>query len=83
MTGVQTCALPILFILWFGIGIFSKVVVVAVLVIFPVTINTETGLLGVNKMSDLDGSYLRPAQPVRPPHVLSAFPYIDGPDDRY
>jgi NitT/TauT family transport system permease protein len=44
-----TVALAPLFILWFGIGIFSKVVVVAVLVIFPVTINTETGLLGVNK----------------------------------
>jgi NitT/TauT family transport system permease protein len=37
-------ALAPLFILWFGIGILSKVVVVAVLVIFPVTINTETGL---------------------------------------
>jgi NitT/TauT family transport system permease protein len=39
-----TVALAPLFILWFGIGIVSKVVVVAVLVIFPVTINTETGL---------------------------------------
>jgi NitT/TauT family transport system permease protein len=37
-------ALAPLFILWFGIGILSKVVVVAVLVVFPVTINTETGL---------------------------------------
>jgi hypothetical protein len=26
---------------------------------------------------------LRAAPPVRPPHVLSGFPYIDGPDDRY
>jgi isopentenyl diphosphate isomerase/L-lactate dehydrogenase-like FMN-dependent dehydrogenase len=41
------------------------------------------GLLGVNKLSELDPSYIRPSQPVRPPHVLSAFPYIDGPDDRY
>lgn len=39
-----TVALAPLFILWFGIGIFSKVVVVAVLVIFPVVINTEAGL---------------------------------------
>jgi NitT/TauT family transport system permease protein len=39
-----TVALAPLFILWFGIGILSKVVVVAVLVVFPVTINTETGL---------------------------------------
>ena len=44
-----TVALAPLFILWFGIGVFSKVIVVAVLVIFPVTINTETGLLGTSK----------------------------------
>ena len=44
-----TVALAPLFILWFGIGIFSKIIVVAVLVIFPVTINTETGLLGTSK----------------------------------
>ncbi|MBE7608457.1 alpha-hydroxy-acid oxidizing protein, partial [Salmonella enterica] len=41
------------------------------------------GLTGVNKLSELDPSYVRAAPPVRPPHVLSAFPYIDGPDDRY
>lgn len=39
-----TVALAPLFILWFGVGIFSKVVVVALLVIFPVVINTEAGL---------------------------------------
>ena len=39
-----TVALAPLFILWFGIGIMSKVVVVIVLVIFPVVINTEAGL---------------------------------------
>jgi glycolate oxidase len=43
----------------------------------------DMGLIGVNKMSELDPSYIRPAQPVRPPHVLSAFPYVDPPDDRY
>lgn len=43
-----TVALAPLFILWFGIGIFSKVVVVAVLVIFPVIINTEAGLRTTN-----------------------------------
>jgi NitT/TauT family transport system permease protein len=37
-------ALAPLFILWFGIGIWSKVVVVVSLVIFPVAINTEAGL---------------------------------------
>jgi len=39
-----TIALAPLFILWFGIGIWSKVIVVIFLVLFPVTINTEAGL---------------------------------------
>lgn len=37
-------ALAPLFILWLGIGVWSKVVVVILLVLFPVTINTEAGL---------------------------------------
>jgi NitT/TauT family transport system permease protein len=39
-----TIALAPLFILWFGIGIWSKVLVVIFLVLFPVSINTEAGL---------------------------------------
>jgi NitT/TauT family transport system permease protein len=39
-----TIALAPLFILWMGIGIWSKVIVVVTLVLFPVTINTEAGL---------------------------------------
>jgi NitT/TauT family transport system permease protein len=39
-----TIALAPLFILWFGIGIWSKVLIVVLLVFFPVTINTEAGL---------------------------------------
>ena len=39
-----TIALGPLFILWFGIGIWSKIIVVIILVLFPVTINTEAGL---------------------------------------
>jgi NitT/TauT family transport system permease protein len=39
-----TIALAPLFILWFGIGIWSKVLVVIFLVLFPVAINTEAGL---------------------------------------
>ena len=41
------------------------------------------GLLGVNTLGELNASYLRAAPSVRTPHVLSAFPYIDPPDDRY
>jgi NitT/TauT family transport system permease protein len=39
-----TVALAPLFILWVGIGIWSKVLVVITLVVFPVVINTEAGL---------------------------------------
>jgi NitT/TauT family transport system permease protein len=39
-----TIALGPLFILWLGIGIWSKVVVVVLLVIFAVIINTEAGI---------------------------------------
>jgi NitT/TauT family transport system permease protein len=39
-----TIALGPLFILWAGIGIWSKVLVVVLLVFFPVAINTEAGL---------------------------------------
>ena len=39
-----TIALAPLFILWLGIGVWSKVLVVIFLVVFPVTINTEAGL---------------------------------------
>jgi len=38
-----------LFILWFGIGIWSKVAVVVSLVIFPVIINTEVGIRSADK----------------------------------
>jgi NitT/TauT family transport system permease protein len=39
-----TIALGPLFLLWFGIGIWSKVLVVITLVLFTVIINTEVGL---------------------------------------
>jgi isopentenyl diphosphate isomerase/L-lactate dehydrogenase-like FMN-dependent dehydrogenase len=41
------------------------------------------GLLGVTRYADLDQSYLTPAAPVAPPHVLSAFPLLDIPAYRY
>jgi glycolate oxidase len=43
----------------------------------------DMGLLGVNRLDELDPSYLRAAPPVRSAHVLSAFPFVDEPDDRY
>jgi NitT/TauT family transport system permease protein len=38
-----------LFILWFGIGIWSKIAVVISLVVFPVIINTEVGIRSADK----------------------------------
>ena len=42
-------ALAPLFILWFGIDIWSKVAVVVSLVVFPVVINTEVGLRNADR----------------------------------
>jgi NitT/TauT family transport system permease protein len=42
-------AISPLFILWFGIGIWSKVAVVVSLVVFPVIINTEVGIRSADK----------------------------------
>jgi NitT/TauT family transport system permease protein len=43
-----TIALAPLLILWFGVGPASKIAVVVSLVIFPVIINTEAGVLATN-----------------------------------
>jgi glycolate oxidase len=41
------------------------------------------GLLGVTKLAELDRSYLHPAAPTNPPHVLSAFPLLTIDEYRY
>ena len=41
------------------------------------------GLLGVTSFAELDRSYVRPAAPANPPHVLSAFPLLQIDDYRY
>jgi isopentenyl diphosphate isomerase/L-lactate dehydrogenase-like FMN-dependent dehydrogenase len=41
------------------------------------------GLLGVNKLAELDRSYLYPAASAMPPHVLSAFPLLKLEDYLY
>jgi hypothetical protein len=41
------------------------------------------GLLGVDKLADLDRSYLQAAAPANVPHVLSAFPLLKIEDYRY
>ncbi len=41
------------------------------------------GLLGVTGFDGLNASYLRPAEPVTPPHAFSAFPLLDLPKHTY
>ncbi|HUZ75511.1 MAG TPA: alpha-hydroxy acid oxidase [Stellaceae bacterium] len=44
---------------------------------------TAMGLLGINRTTELDKSYVHAAAPVREPHVLSAFPLLNLADDGY
>jgi len=67
----------------FGMAVAGRDGIYRVLELLHDEMTRDMGLLGVNRLDELDPSYLRAAQPVRPPHVLSAFPYIDPPDDRY
>ncbi len=49
-------ALAPLLVVWFGLGLSSKVIICALIVFFPILVNTTTGLRGVDK--DLvDASY--------------------------
>jgi glycolate oxidase len=67
----------------YGMAAAGRDGIVRVLELLHDEIGRCLGLLGVNRLDELNASYLRAAQPVRPVHVLSAFPYIDAPDDRY
>jgi NitT/TauT family transport system permease protein len=71
-------ALAPLFILWFGIGVWSKVVVVASLVIFPVAINTEAGLRTTSeRLIEMLRSFgARPRQIFMKVSLPSAVPFI-------
>jgi glycolate oxidase len=67
----------------FGMAAAGRDGIYRVLELLQDEMTRDMGLIGVNRLDELDPSYLRAAQPVRPPHVLSAFPYVDAPDDRY
>lgn len=73
-----TIALAPLFILWFGIGIWSKVLVVISLVVFPVAINTEAGLRTTSErlMEMLRSFGATPAQIFVKVSLPSAVPFI-------
>jgi ABC-type nitrate/sulfonate/bicarbonate transport system permease component len=44
-----TVALSPLLILWFGLGIWSKVIVVFIVSVFPVLVNTQAGIEGADE----------------------------------
>ena len=67
----------------YGLAAAGRDGVLRVLELLHDEIGRAMGLIGVNRLDELDPGYLRPAPPVTVPHVLSAFPYIDKPDDRY
>ena len=46
-------------------------------------VQRSMGLLGVNKLADLNRSFLHAAPPVQLPHVLSAFNLLKLEDYRY
>jgi glycolate oxidase len=52
--------------------------VLRMLELLEIELRVAMKLLGVNRCAELDGSYLQPAAPVRPPSPLGAFPLLDA-----
>jgi len=61
----------------YGLAAAGQAGVVRVLELLETEIKTTLGLLGVDGFAKLDKSYLNKAEPVRTPHVHSAFPLIE------
>lgn len=61
----------------FGIAAAGQAGIVRVLELLEDEITSCLALLGVNRLADLDPSYLHPAPPVGPAHATSAFPLLD------
>jgi NitT/TauT family transport system permease protein len=82
---VATQAIPIvavapLLVIWFGPGMFSKVLICALIVFFPVLVNTVVGVRAVpRRLHDLMGSlYATPAQTLRYLELPAALPILLG-----
>jgi NitT/TauT family transport system permease protein len=82
---VATQAIPIvavapLLVIWFGPGIFSKVLICALIVFFPVLVNTVVGVRAVPRpLHDLMGSlYATPTQTLRYLELPAALPILLG-----
>jgi len=67
----------------YGLGAGGQEGVVRMLELLEDEVQRCLGLLGVNKFSELDASYLHPAMPTNPPHVFSAFPLLKIDDYHY
>jgi NitT/TauT family transport system permease protein len=82
---VATQAIPIvaiapLLVIWFGPGMFSKVLICALIVFFPVLVNTVVGVRAVPRpLHDLMGSlHAKPAQTLRYLELPAALPILLG-----
>ena len=60
-----------------GLAAAGQAGLVRVLELLEEEIRIAMGLLGVNRLAALDRAYVRPATPVNPAHVTSAFPLLD------
>ena len=82
---IATQAIPIvaiapLLVIWFGPGMFSKVLICALIVFFPVLVNTVVGVRAVPRpLHDLMGSlHATPAQTLRYLELPAALPVLLG-----
>lgn len=81
IVGLQTVpkvAIAPLMIVWFGFGIESKVLIVALTSMFPVLVNTIAGLRAteVDRLDLLRGLCASPMQTLRYVQIPNALPYI-------
>lgn len=77
---IPVVAIAPLLVIWFGPGLFSKVLVCALIVFFPVLVNTVVGLRAVpQNLRDLMGALrASPAQTLRYLEVPAALPVLLG-----
>jgi glycolate oxidase len=67
----------------FGLAAAGQPGLVRTLELLEDEIRICLGLLGVTRLSELDGSYVHSVAPVTVPHATSAFPLLDLDDRRY
>ena len=76
--GAKSVAIGKLYL--YGLAAGGEAGVVRVLELLEAEIRNNMGLLGVTSLDQLDPSYLRAANPVRPPGPFSALPLVDFPE---